>query len=77
MKYINTDAPANKYLKAAAMDYFIDKSDLISEVVSAMKRGVPYLCVTRPRRFGKSYGANMVASFFGKAGSMRDFFSSQ
>ncbi len=77
MKYINTDAPANKYLKAAAMDYFIDKSDLISEVVSAMKSGVPYLCVTRPRRFGKSYGANMVASFFGKAGSMRDFFSSQ
>ena len=77
MKYINTVAPASKYREAAEMDFFIDKSGLISEVVSVMKRGVRFLCVTRPRRFGKSYGANMVASFFSRAGSMRDFFSSQ
>lgn len=29
--------------------------------------GQKYLCITRPRRFGKSVMANMVAAFFGKA----------
>ena len=77
MKYINIPSPAEEYLKAARENYFIDKSDLISEVISAVEAGCPYLCVTRPRGFGKSYGANMVASFFSKADSMRDFFSTQ
>lgn len=34
-----------------------------------------FLCITRPRRFGKSVMANMVGAFFGKAEDSRQIFS--
>ncbi len=76
-KMINTSSPVRKYRKAAADTYFIDKSNLIGEVVAEMENGFRFQCVTRPRRFGKSYGANMVAYFFGKGDSAKKYFASQ
>lgn len=39
-----------------------------------IKANPGYICITRPRRFGKSTMANMIASYFGKGtDSSRDF----
>nr|WP_304971830.1 AAA family ATPase [uncultured Schaedlerella sp.] len=33
-----------------------------------------YICITRPRRFGKSMAANMIAAYFGKGRDTHDIF---
>lgn len=42
-------------------DYYIDKSDLISQI---LKESVEVTLFTRPRRFGKSLNMSMLESFF-------------
>lgn len=45
---------------------YVDKTDMISflnEVINTKQR---YLCVSRPRRFGKSITANMIAAYYEK-----------
>ena len=77
MEYINSLYPLREYQRTAADPYFVDKSDLIGDVVKLMEGGQPYQFVSRPRRFGKTCGACMVASFFGRAGSAKTVFTSQ
>lgn len=47
--------------------YFIDKTALPGELISALGTEKRFFCITRPRRFGKSVMANMAGAFFGKA----------
>ncbi len=69
----NSDAYEN-YKEIAYDTYFIDKSKLIEELLPAVGRSNKYFCFTRPRRFGKSVMANMVAAYFGKANDSHDIF---
>ena len=43
---------------------YVDKTMLIDAVYRYAMETNRYICVTRPRRFGKSTAANMVAAFF-------------
>ena len=61
-------APPFEAYKITALDkYFVDKTMLIEELIPSIGREQRFLCITRPRRFGKTVMANMVASYFGKA----------
>ena len=42
--------------------YYIDKTSLIGEILNTS--GVQVMLITRPRRFGKTLGMNMLANFF-------------
>ena len=44
--------------------YFVDKTLLLKELFPLVEEGSNYVCVTRPRRFGKTVMANMIAAFF-------------
>lgn len=77
MEYINSLYTLREYQQAAADPYFVDKSDLIGDVVDLIRCGMRYQCVSWPRRFGKTRGANLVAAFFGKAGAPKAYFASQ
>lgn len=67
-QYLNSRVPFEGYKEIAGTRFFVDKSLIIEDILSALKiDGQKYLCITRPRRFGKSVMANMVAAFFGKA----------
>ena len=67
-KYLNSSVPFEVYKKIAGTRFFVDKSLLLEDMLSTMEiDGQKYLCITRPRRFGKSVMAAMVAAFFGKA----------
>ena len=73
--FLNSIAPFEEYREIAGTRFFVDKSDMIDEIIDmAMAGGEKYLCFTRPRRFGKSVMANMVAAFFGRAGDGKDVF---
>ena len=40
---------------------------MVDQFYRYTKRLNKYVCVTRPRRFGKSAAANMIAAFFDKS----------
>ncbi len=46
---------------------FIDKSGMIDLINDIVNTPSGYLCMTRPRRFGKTYAANMLAAYFDKS----------
>ena len=43
---------------------YVDKSELIARTNEALCTEQKYICVSRPRRFGKSMVANLEASFW-------------
>ncbi|MDO4556637.1 MAG: AAA family ATPase [Lachnospiraceae bacterium] len=72
--YLNSKTAYMLYKDEAKKPYFIDKSKMLKELIPLVERGSEYICITRPRRFGKTIMANMVASFFGKAEDSHDIF---
>lgn len=65
--FLNSRVPYDMYKAVAEDAYFVDKSLLLQELIPALGREQRFFCITRPRRFGKSVMANMIAAFFGKA----------
>ena len=72
--FLNPSAPAAAYKKMSASRFFVDKSRLLAELVQSMDDNQKYICITRPRRFGKTVMANMVGAFFGKGSGCGDLF---
>lgn len=72
--FLNSSVPYDAYQEIMQDNYFVDKSDLIDELLPALGTRNRYFCITRPRRFGKTVMANMVGAFFGKAESENSLF---
>lgn len=64
--FLNSRMPSEAYKEVRQDKYFVDKTMLIDELIPAIGTKSRYLCLTRPRRFGKTVMANMVAAFFGR-----------
>ena len=45
---------------------YVDKSLLIKKVSEYIGTESSYLCLTRPRRFGKTINVNMLAAYYTK-----------
>ncbi len=86
--YLNSKSPYLLYRREYASAYFVDKTGLIEEMLPLVEleedrieeegldrgKGQKYVCIMRPRRFGKTVMANMISSYFGKgADSSRIF----
>lgn len=65
--YLNPRTVYDTYLRELNSPYFVDKSLLLDEVIPRIETSTNYICITRPRRFGKSVMANMIASFLSVA----------
>ncbi len=72
--FLNTISPHEKFKLISNSEYFIDKSKILVDLLSCLQGETQYLCVTRPRRFGKTVMANMIAAYFGKAESTKKIF---
>ncbi|MCC8102002.1 MAG: AAA family ATPase [Clostridiales bacterium] len=53
---------------------YVDKSGLISFMNSLIGKPKPLVCFSRPRRFGKSYDANMICAYYDKSCDSRALF---
>lgn len=53
---------------------FIDKSGLIEITNQSMNSLQRFICVSRPRRFGKSMAMDMLAAYYGKGGDTDKLF---
>lgn len=65
--FLNSKIPFEAYRITASGKYFVDKSQLIEELIPELGTEERFYCVTRPRRFGKSVMASMIGAFFGKS----------
>lgn len=64
--YLNSVSPYYLYKSEVDSSYFVDKSLLLKELIPLAESGNRHICITRPRRFGKTVMANMIGAFFGK-----------
>ncbi len=72
--FLNSVAPYEKYKAVMSDQYFVDKTALLNELIPALGTEQRYICITRPRRFGKTVMANMIGSFFCKSVDSSDIF---
>lgn len=63
-----------KFYEAVNSEIYVDKTDLLRYVNSVIRTEQKYICVSRPRRFGKSVTANMLTAYYGKKNDARDLF---
>ena len=74
--YLNSITPYTLYKSESLSPYFVDKTLMLRELFPYVSAGNRHICITRPRRFGKSIMANMISSFFQKASDSSDVFDS-
>ena len=55
---------ADMFQMALSSEIYVDKSELIAYTNSVFGTENRYLCVSRPRRFGKSMAANMLFAYY-------------
>ena len=71
--YLN---PNNQnFYEAVNKEIYVDKSLLIERVEYLRKKVNKYICVSRPRRFGKSTDANMLVAYYSKGCDSLDIFN--
>ena len=70
--YLN---PGNDGFKMALNSkIYVDKSGLISYTNSVLKTEQRFVCVSRPRRFGKSMTADMLSAYYSRGCDSKELF---
>lgn len=71
--YLN---PGNvKFRRMIQSEIYVDKTELIRYTNSVIDTLQNNVCVSRPRRFGKSMNANMLTAYYSKGCDSRELFS--
>ena len=73
--YLNNTSSYEAYRKVKNSPYFVDKSHILTKIIPRIETSENCLCITRPRRFGKSVIANMMAAFFSKGCNAEELFN--
>lgn len=64
--YLNTNYPYLLFKEALNSEIYVDKSRLIEKISAKINTGNKNICITRPRRFGKTINANMLGAYYTK-----------
>ena len=75
-RYLNSSTSYVLYKGQTEQPYFVDKSQMLSELFPFLDSGNTHICITRPRRFGKTVMANMITAFLGKKQDSDSIFKS-
>lgn len=70
-KYLNI---GNAGFEAVRKGRYVDKTGMISFINSTLGTTDKLTCVSRPRRFGKSYAAKMLCAYYDKSCDSRALF---
>ncbi|OUM58919.1 hypothetical protein PIROE2DRAFT_15705 [Piromyces sp. E2] len=66
-KYINSKIAFKVFKELYNEIYFVDKSNIINDFNKLLNKKRKYVCITKPRRFGKSSIATMLVSYYSKS----------
>ena len=67
--YVNPDEELLKMSVNSRI--YVDKSMILNELNQVLNTEERFVCVARPRRFGKSMAGNMIAAYYGKKANSR------
>ena len=71
--YLN---PGNKgFWKSVRSEIYVDKTGLIVHTNAKLNTEQQYICVSRPRRFGKSMALNMLAAYYSRGCDSAELFN--
>ena len=71
--YVNPKNTAFEFSRNSSI--YVDKSMLISKLNAAYRTENRFVCVSRPRRFGKSMAANMLSAYYSCGCNSEDIFA--
>ena len=71
-RFVNPDNSA--FQVALNSKIYMDKTGLLEYTNSVLDTPEAYICNSRPRRFGKSYTANMLAAYYSKGCDSKELF---
>ena len=54
------------FFKDVNPDIYVDKTLLIEQTNKYINTNSQYVCISRPRRFGKSMAANMLTAYYSR-----------
>ena len=70
--YLN---PGNKgFQESLNSEIYVDKTGLIEKTNEVLDTRQKFLCVSRPRRFGKSMAADMLAAYYERGEDSAELF---
>lgn len=70
--YLN---PGNeKFRRMIQSEIYVDKTGMIKYMNSVLDTAQNYVCVSRPRRFGKSMAANMLTAYYSRGCDSKSLF---
>ena len=69
--YLN---PGNSGFKRILKDYYVDKTEMIELINNRIDTADNLICISRPRRFGKSYAAQMLCAYYDHTCDSDDLF---
>lgn len=69
--YLNV---GNTGFSAAVKGLYVDKTEMISLINSTLGTKDKLICVSRPRRFGKSFAAQMLCAYYDKSCNSKELF---
>lgn len=71
--YLN---PKNMLFQAAVRsEIYVDKTMMLAELNKILDTNDNFVCISRPRRFGKTIAASMIAAYYSKGCDSRKLFS--
>ena len=71
--YLNPDN--TDFQMALNSEIYVDKSELIKQTNAQIYTEQRFICVSRPRRFGKSMAANMLVAYYSRGCDSKEMFS--
>lgn len=69
--YLNPGS--ENFEEALNSEIYVDKTEMVLYTNSVLKTKQKYLCVSRPRRFGKTIAADMLCAYYGKGTDRKVF----
>ncbi len=71
--YLNPDNM--DFQEALNSEIYVDKTELIKRTNSIIHTNNKYICISRPRRFGKSMAGDMLAAYYSRGCDSKEMFS--
>lgn len=72
--FLNRNTSGDGFREAIKGEYFVDKSQLIAFTNSKLGTKDKWICVSRPRRFGKTFALEMLDAYYTKNGDAEELF---
>ena len=73
---IHINPSRKQYERAVNSEVFVDKTEMIQYLNTVIDTNQQYVCVSRPRRFGKTMAADMISAYYSREADSHSLFSS-